>query len=90
MTNYKYGYADTIQETRHFDIESDAKLTEDEVSEVCEEGIISIYSNSHGFEKPHIRHGEINDKNYAVEYLFSEYGTDTKEEFTWQLSEEEN
>ena len=36
MTNYKYGYADTIQETRHFDIESDAKLTEDEVREVCD------------------------------------------------------
>tara|TARA_Y100000114_G_C11674590_1_gene285509 strand:- start:322 stop:576 length:255 start_codon:yes stop_codon:yes gene_type:complete len=78
--NYKYGYTDTIQETRHFDIESHEKLTEDEVREVTEECITKLYPNF--LEKGYVYFGKVNNKNCQVEYLFSEYEDDTKEQFT--------
>ena len=83
---FNYEFTESIVQRNDFAIESDIKLSEDEVRELTSECMINFnkkfYNNNFKYkDKDYVIEGEKEGNRYKVTFVNSEYDDNTKEEF---------
>ena len=80
MTKYKYTYQEWSQDTREFEIESDVKLTQEEIQDI---------SCGCTFTDGYTYVGGEKDKRFKATFTGTEYGDDTQTEYGGDEPKEE-
>jgi hypothetical protein len=72
MTKYNYTYEEYSQDTRSFEIESDVKLTQEEIQDIA---LGCTFIDGYTYQ------GGEKDKRFKATFTGTEYGDDTQTEY---------
>lgn len=83
MTKYNYTYEEYSQDTRSFEIESDVKLTQEEIQDIA---LGCTFTDGYTYQ------GGEKDKRFKATFTGTEYGDDTQTEYGGDeiIEEDEN